>query len=84
MPACERAVELDSDNGGYRDSRGLARALVGAFEGAIEDFQFYIEWGQQQNRRSEERLQKRQGWIEQLKTGQSPFDEALLKELRQE
>jgi hypothetical protein len=84
MPACERAVELDSDNARYRDSRGLARVLTGDFEGAIEDFGSYIEWGQDQGRRFEERLQKRQDWIEQLKTGQNPFDEALLKELRQE
>jgi WD40 repeat protein len=84
MPACERAVELDSDNARYRDSRGLARALIGDFEGAMEDFRSYIEWGQGQGGRFEERLQKRQGWIEQLKTGQNPFDEALLKDLRQE
>jgi len=84
MPACERAVELDSDNARYRDSRGLARALSEDFEGAIKDFGAYVEWGQGQGERFEERLEKRQDWIEQLKVGQSPFDEALLEELRQE
>jgi WD40 repeat protein len=84
MAACERAVELDSDNARYRDSRGLARVLTGDFEGAIKDFESYIEWGQNQGRRFEERLRKRQDWIEQLETGHNPFDEAVLKELRQE
>ncbi len=43
LDACERAVELAPENGDYHDSRGLARALTGDYEGAIEDFEFYIE-----------------------------------------
>jgi len=38
MDACERGVELDPDNGGIRDSRGLARALIGDYKGAIEQY----------------------------------------------
>ncbi|NIN97300.1 MAG: hypothetical protein GTN93_19500, partial [Anaerolineae bacterium] len=31
LPECEQAVELEPDNGSYRDSRGLARALTGDY-----------------------------------------------------
>jgi WD40 repeat protein len=82
LPVCERAVELAPENGGYRDSRGLARALTGDYQGAIEDFKFYVEWGK--GERSEERLRKRQEWIRQLEAGQNPFDPTTLSELRSE
>jgi tetratricopeptide (TPR) repeat protein len=82
LPACEQAVELEPDNGGYRDSRGLARALTGDYEGAIEDFQFYVEWGQ--DKRPEEMLDKRRDWIQELEAGLNPFDPATLEALRYE
>ncbi|NUM44656.1 MAG: TIR domain-containing protein, partial [Anaerolineales bacterium] len=37
--ACDRALELVPDDGYFRDSRGVSRALLGDFEGAIEDFE---------------------------------------------
>jgi tetratricopeptide (TPR) repeat protein len=46
IDACERAVELAPDNGGHRDSRSLARALTGDYDGAIKDFKFFIEWSE--------------------------------------
>ena len=82
MYTCERAVELEPENGFYYDSRGLARALTGDYEGAIEDFQFYVEWGQ--NKQPEELLRKRQDWVRQLKAGRNPFDAATLEALRNE
>ena len=42
MPACDAAVAAEAGNAGYRDSRGLARALTGNRRGAIADFEFYI------------------------------------------
>src|SRR5437870_71223 len=45
MVACERAVALEPDHGGIRDSRGVARALTEDFPGAINDFQRFLEWG---------------------------------------
>lgn len=42
LPACNRLVDLSSGNVGYRDSRGLARALAGDSAGAIADFEAYI------------------------------------------
>jgi tetratricopeptide (TPR) repeat protein len=82
LPACERAVELEPDDGGYRDSRGLARALTGDYAGAIEDFQFFVEWGRGQ--RSKEMLDKRRDWIQRLEADRNPFDEATLEALRYE
>src|SRR5262249_27459523 len=57
--ACEEAVRLDPRNWDFRDSRGLARALVDRLEGAIEDFQAFVASDQ----REEEKAQRR-GWIE--------------------
>ncbi|MBM3235373.1 hypothetical protein FJZ31_03630 [Candidatus Poribacteria bacterium] len=61
MYACERAVTLEPENGDYRASRGLAQALTGDYAGAVEDFQFYVEWGQ--DKLPKELLSNRQDWI---------------------
>ncbi|MFB2836605.1 hypothetical protein [Floridanema evergladense] len=42
MFAGEKAVELEPNEGDWRDSRGLARALTGDVKDAIEDFQIFI------------------------------------------
>jgi WD40 repeat protein len=47
--ACDRAVTLDPNNGNYYDSRGLARALTGDVPGAIEDFEFALQWARRVN-----------------------------------
>lgn len=83
MGSCERAVELEPDSASYRDSRGLARALVGDFEGAIEDFEYFIEVTQSLGY-YEAMGQERQAWVAELKTGRNPFDEATLQRLLQE
>ena len=59
------------------NSRGLARALTGDIEGAIIDFQVYVEW----TSNKEEKTQ-RQEWIKALQAGENPFTDELLKELR--
>ena len=76
--ACEKAVELAAENGGYRDSRGLARALTGDIDGAIQDFQAFLDWGQGWNN------EWRQEWIRALKAGQNPFTPDTLEALRNE
>jgi WD40 repeat protein len=81
MHACEHAVELAPNNGGVRDSRGLARALTGDYQGAVEDFQFYVEWGPK-NYRSPHTVRQRQEWIRAIKDGKNPFDSKTLEELR--
>ncbi|HAX85893.1 MAG TPA: hypothetical protein DCY91_06375 [Cyanobacteria bacterium UBA11370] len=79
MFACEKAVELAPDNGNIRDSRGLARALTGNTQGAIEDFQAYIVWSG-----DEEAKAQRQRWIDALKAGENPFTEEEIQRLLNE
>jgi WD40 repeat protein/tetratricopeptide (TPR) repeat protein len=78
---CEKAVALVPSSWLYRDSRGLARALAGNFQGAIEDFQFVINKNKQF---PEDFKPQMQGWINTLKKGKNPFTEEVLKELRQD
>ena len=82
MDACETAVKLAPDDGSIRDSRGLARALTGDVQGAIEDFEFALAQGG-----SDDFIAKRTAWIEALRARTDPaliFDEATLADLRNE
>jgi WD40 repeat protein len=83
LPACEQAVELapDYEKGWYHHNRGLARALMGDYGGAIEDFQFFVEWSKE-NDIYEQYSLTLEAWITELKAGRNPFDEATLEELR--
>jgi regulator of sirC expression with transglutaminase-like and TPR domain len=69
-------VALAPDDGGIRDSRGLARVLTGNTSGAIEDFQAYIS----QTDDKDKKLQ-RQRWINALRVGKSPFTNEELTKL---
>ncbi|MDE5093729.1 MAG: hypothetical protein O4804_05635, partial [Trichodesmium sp. St11_bin5] len=77
MFACEKAVALSPKDGEIIESRGLARALTGDIEGAIADFQAYVDWTS-----NEEEKAQRQEWIKALQAGENPFTDKLLKELR--
>ena len=77
MFACEKAVALSPKDGEIIESRGLARALTGDIEGAIADFQVFVEWTT-----NEEEKAQRQEWIKALQAGENPFTDKLLKELR--
>jgi len=81
--ACERAVDLEPENGGYRDSRGLVRALAGDVAGAIEDFRAYVAWAEG-NRSLADRGARRQAWIQALEAGRNPFDPLELHRVRSE
>ena len=70
MFACEKAVELEPENASIRDSRGLARALTGDKEGAINDFQDFID-----ERPYPEGVEQRKKWIQELNAGRDPFTE---------
>jgi tetratricopeptide (TPR) repeat protein len=76
MFACEKAVQLAPDDGGIRDSRGLARALTGNTQGAIEDFEAYIAQTDDKKIKSQ-----RQRWVKDLRAGKNPFTDAELKKL---
>lgn len=77
--ACEKAVELASQNGAYRDSRGLARALTGDFSGAIADFEAFVAWTD-----GSELIVQRQSWIQALQADQNPFTPDVLEALKNE
>ncbi|OUL27508.1 WD40 repeat domain-containing protein, partial [Nostoc sp. 106C] len=79
MFACEKAVTLAPTHGGILDSRGLARALTGDSKGAIEDFQAFIKWSDNPERKSQ-----RQGWVNALSAGKNPFTKEELQKLRQQ
>lgn len=84
LPACEYAVELNSRNVFYRDSRGVARALVGDIKGAIADFSFVVQMANEYGDLSPEQIQERQHWLHELKEGRNPFDVKTLAALQQE
>jgi hypothetical protein len=88
MAACERAVsQAESDpqidalgRAQVRDSRGVARAVLGDFAGATEDFSFFVA-----NARAgvtPELHKRRESWIAMLKQDRNPFDAATLQTLR--
>jgi len=83
MYACEFGVAIEPENGGIRDSRGLARALTGDFDGAIQDFQFFVESAGADSRR-QALADKRQRWIGDLELGINPFDAQTLEALKHE
>lgn len=81
--ACEQAVALAPNNGDYRDSRGVARALLGDFAGAIDDFEFFLQYLINIDQ-YEEGGYGREAWITTLQNGENPFTPELLIALREE
>ncbi|MHC5775152.1 WD40 domain-containing protein [Nostoc sp.] len=75
--ACEKAVALTPEDGEIRDSRGLARALTGNYQGAIEDFEAYIAQTEDKDIKAQ-----RQHWVKDLRAGKNPFTDAELEKLR--
>lgn len=69
--ACERAVEIEPDNGGIADSYGVALVLTGDYETAIDMFRLYIEQGGWNS-------DLRASWIVELEAGRNPLDEETL------
>ncbi len=85
LPYCDRALSIDPDYYLAYDSRGLAHALLGDHEKAIEDFTKFLEWlGTQSGDTYSKYGPRRERWVESLSKGENPFDEAELLALRQE
>ena len=76
MPACEQAVTLEPEEAAHRGNLGLAKALTGETEGAIQEFQAFIELS---NNAGANRLV--QGYINTLRAGDNPFTEAEIQRL---
>ena len=79
MQACDKSLELEPDNGEFRDNRGVARALTGDTQGAIKDFQAFIK-----STNVEPWRKQRQGWIDDLKVGKNPFTKEVTERLLRE
>jgi len=85
LPYCERALGIDPDYHLAYDSRGLAYAMLGDYEKAIEDFDRFLEWlGTQPSDTYERYGPRRERWMKSLSKGENPFDEAELLALRNE
>jgi WD40 repeat protein len=87
LPACEAAVGRSPGDGWYLDSRGLARAMSGDREGALEDFEAYVVWSNGKDAYHQHLAEKRKIWIERLRAGErleDVFDAASLEALRDE
>jgi WD40 repeat protein len=84
IQACDRAVTVASEeeDGAIHDSRGVARARLGDYDGAIADFELFLAWAPQ-HERSEADITKRKEWIGKLKQKQNPFDPDTLRRLRE-
>lgn len=89
LPACEKAVALgiqndDENQYEYYDSRGLARALTGDFDGATQDFKVFVDWAKGHSSIYDAYVKTRESWIVILKTGMNPIDDKTLLELQNE
>ncbi|BAY13407.1 CHASE2 domain-containing protein [Calothrix sp. NIES-2098] len=74
---CDKAVTQAPNNCKIRDSRGIARALTGDYQGAILDFEAYIAQTKDKDSRA-----RRQRWVKDLKADKNPFTDDELKRLR--
>jgi hypothetical protein len=85
LDICELGVQgaLTSPNlANHRDSRGLVRALRGDFEGAIIDFEFYVDVYSAIPDRDQSSVTARREWIEALSQNNNPFTDEVLSKLR--
>jgi tetratricopeptide (TPR) repeat protein len=91
LPACDHGVALTQaqnpdEDGPYRDARGVALALIGEYERAVEDFEAAVRYFASEDVNLYDQYGYiRDEWIARLRQGQNPFDErgilALLSEL---
>ncbi|ERT06925.1 TPR repeat family protein [Lyngbya aestuarii BL J] len=77
MFACEKAIALDPKNVWAVRTRGLAKALTGDIQGAIADFQVFVNGTD-----SQEYKTQAQDWIDALRAGKNPFTDEVLEELK--
>jgi|GEM_PF-5933258 len=81
IEACDRSVEATPESSRYyagrRDNRGLVRALLQDFDGAIEDFRFFADRSSSEAARA-----TREEWIGALENGDNPFTPERLRAMR--
>ncbi len=88
LSACEKAVTQAARPGSRispevaRDSRGVARAVLGDTTGAIADFTAFLTWCAQS--KCGAAGARREAWVRELRRGRNPFDAKTLSSLRDE
>jgi hypothetical protein len=83
-PACERVRELAPANGNYRDTYGVALALLGNVDGAYEQIQFFVDWAQGYPNYPSEILDRRIRWLTEFAAGINPINADEVEELKRE
>jgi tetratricopeptide (TPR) repeat protein len=90
IAACDKAIAAaqPQEKDVFRDSRGVARALLGYRQGAIEDLQAFVQWSQSDLAKTDSyasdlqaRTALRQRWIQALQKNHNPFTAVVLREL---
>ncbi len=76
MDICAKAVELEPENEWYRRTRGINSALNGDTQGAIEDFQFFVEKTPYNDFK-----QQVQDWLDKLRHCENPFTPIVIQKL---
>jgi WD40 repeat protein len=90
--ACNKAGDLEPDNGRFHTSRGVSLAMLHRGEEAIRDFQVFLDWveankGMRWAAASpmhswlESEKQRHEQWIGALRSGHDPFTPELLQAL---
>ena len=90
--ACDKAVDLEPDNGRFHTSRGVSLAVVHRREEAIRDFQAFLDWveankgmrwaaASSMHSWLKSEMQRHQQWIDALRSGHDPFTPELLRAL---
>lgn len=72
LRAVDCALKHFPNNGNYRDTRGVARTLLGDTDGAIEDFKAFIE-SAIKNGEKIETIEERRRWVKEISNGRNPF-----------
>jgi tetratricopeptide (TPR) repeat protein len=90
MDACEKAVRSNPEDGRFRTSRGLAKAMAQKGDESLTDFEAFLAWeeSEQRTRMSLSRRQwlqsqklRHEGWIAALGAERNPFTPEELKML---
>ena len=77
MFALDKAVKLKPNNSNIQFNWGLARALTGDCQGAIEDFQVFLD-----SSGDGEQTDRVEGWIETFKKREKSFTNDVLEKLK--
>lgn len=78
--AGDKAVELDPNNCNFRDSRAIARSVIGNLTGALEDLQFVLKNDPWKISDNFERTRRK--YLEIIRNGVNPFTEDELNILK--